>query len=272
MSFVIKKSSDIIKEKLNTTIDSGGRFGNTFMRNIVSDKIAKTNDLSFTYDRLQEMNSLGISLYMDGQHHYEETLLLEDKIIDAVLFDEYTIRKFVKMRNILFKQHSYNPFNIYDHAWCQTPSIAKYIRMFVETQKENIMNANPYKERYKNNNSVIVHVRLGDIVDLKFYTKYEYYEKALSSISFEKGFITSDSIDHEICKKLIHKFNLEHLNLNVIQTIQFASTCSNIILSTGTYSFVIGLFAFFSKIYYPEVKVRWHGDIFVFKDWNKICY
>jgi hypothetical protein len=92
----------------------------------------------------------------------------------------------------------------------------------------------------------------------------------LSLILFETGYISSDSIDHEICKKLILKYKLIIYNDNEINTIQFASTNKYIILSSGTFSWLIGIFSFFSEVYYPKIKVIWHGDIFVFPKWKEI--
>lgn len=62
--------------------------------------------------------------------------------------------------------------------------------------------------------------------------------------------------------------------LNEIDTIMFGSTCKNIILSNGTFSWMIGVFGYHSTIYYPDPKLKecWHGDIFVFDDWNKVQY
>jgi hypothetical protein len=60
------------------------------------------------------------------------------------------------------------------------------------------------------------------------------------------------------------------LDINEVDTIKFASTCKYIILSNGTFSWMIGVFAFFSDIYYPIMKKKWNGDIFVFEDWKGI--
>jgi hypothetical protein len=49
----------------------------------------------------------------------------------------------------------------------------------------------------------------------------------------------------------------------------FASTCNHIVLSGGTFSWLIGFLAFFSKsIYYPRIKNKWYGDIFIFPHWE----
>ena len=51
----------------------------------------------------------------------------------------------------------------------------------------------------------------------------------------------------------------------------FGSTCNNIVLSGGTFSWLIGFLAIKSEnIYYPEIKQKWYGDIFSFSNWKKI--
>jgi hypothetical protein len=47
---------------------------------------------------------------------------------------------------------------------------------------------------------------------------------------------------------------------------------TNIVLSNGTFSFLIGLFGYNSIIYFPTIKIKWHGDIFIFPDWNRVDY
>ena len=118
------------------------------------------------------------------------------------------------------------------------------------------------------NNDVFIHVRLGDIQD-KWNNSFEYYNSILEKMSFDKGYISSDTIDSEICVKLIDKYNLNIINENEVKTIMFASTCTNIVLSGGTFSWLIGFLAFYSKyIYYPmDKKDKWYGDIFVFDEW-----
>ena len=170
-----------------------------------------------------------------------------------------------------------------DFAWCQTSSIVSHIRNIVNFENR-VFEANPYKNRYGNNNDLFLHVRLGDTIDLKFNVIYKYYDEILDKIYqsdnyknnlyFNSGvsYITSDSIGHEICQKLIHKYNLKIYNSDEIDTIQFGSTCQNIVLSNGTYSWLLGLLSFCSNVHYPTIKVKWHGNIFVYPDWHEIGY
>jgi hypothetical protein len=93
----------------------------------------------------------------------------------------------------------------------------------------------------------------------------------IKKIGFNKLYIATDDTSHEIIKNITSEYNLaEIVNLNDINTIQFGSTCKNIILSQGTYSAMIGYLAFFSNIYYTildEVNI-WHGDIFSIPNWK----
>ena len=101
------------------------------------------------------------------------------------------------------------------------------------------------------------------------------YNKVIEDIQFTNGYISSDSLDHPICNELIQKYNLKPLlTEDCIDIIMFGSTCKNIILSNGTFSWMIGALGYHSTIYYPDPKLKqsWHGDIFVFEDWNKVQY
>jgi hypothetical protein len=53
----------------------------------------------------------------------------------------------------------------------------------------------------------------------------------------------------------------------------FGNTCKHIVLSGGTFSWMIGFFAYNAKnIYYPKIKneQRWYGDIFDLPNWKAI--
>jgi len=73
---------------------------------------------------------------------------------------------------------------------------------------------------------------------------------------------------------LIDKYNLTVFEGNEVQTMQFGSTCKHIVLSKGTFSWWIGVLSFDSNVWFPENKniKPWHGEIFIFPEWNKVCY
>ena len=163
--------------------------------------------------------------------------------------------------NYIFK-----PSNIVIHndIWLQTKKYCLYLYKYFNNlvYKNKIIMSNVFKERYNNNNDLFIHLRLGDVQSntLKV-TKY--YDNLLSKLDFENGYISSDSIQNETCKYFIKKYNLNIVNYSEVKTIMFGSTCNNIILSGGTFSWLIGFFAFYSEnIYYPYYENPWFGDIF----------
>jgi hypothetical protein len=110
-------------------------------------------------------------------------------------------------------------------------------------------------------------VRLGDAVP--YCPSYDYYDKVLGKLDFKNGYISSESLDHEICQKLMIKYDLMPLNYDEVDTIMFASTCKYIVLTNGIFGWLIGVFGWFSTIYYPNLDLRpkHHGDVYGFTDW-----
>ena len=99
-----------------------------------------------------------------------------------------------------------------------------------------------------------------------------YYEKVLSNEMFVNGYISSDSINDPLCQTLINKYNLTIIDKSEVETIMFASTCNIIVLSGGTFSWLIGFFSFFSKnIYYPNIDNPWYGNIFNLLNWQSVA-
>jgi hypothetical protein len=99
-----------------------------------------------------------------------------------------------------------------------------------------------------------------------------YYINTINGINYSDLYISTDSLNHSFILNLKQRFpKLIIINSNEINTIQFASTCKNIILSHGSFSAVIGYLSFFSQIYYPEYESGkiWYGDMFSINNWNK---
>ena len=207
----------------------------------------------------EDFENIGIEFYKNGTNNYNETTetieINNDNFLNYIINDKLTINC-----NVTFNPTSY----------FQTKEFAIYIRNYLlqDAIKSNIINKNEFNIRYNNNNDVYIHVRLGD--SIKYNPGFEYYDSILSKLSYTNGYISSDTINHDICQKLINKYNLKIIICNEIQTIKFGSTCKYIILSNGTFSWFIGVLSFFSIIYFPKIKYPWHGNIFVFNDWNEI--
>jgi hypothetical protein len=241
---------------MNTTIAHGGRFGNLFFVGIALSFISKNNNLLVSYKNGEKLKEFGIDLFT-GNKTYETSIELKDE-------------NFMKL---IIGQPILKNITIQNNVWCQTKEFAVYLKDYfnIPDNKNAIMKANRFKERYNSNNDVFVHIRLGDIIG-HYNQPFKYYDKVLSSLKFENGYYSSDSIDHPICQKLSEKYNLKKIVESEEKTIMFGNTCKYLVLSGGTFSWMIGFFGFFSEVYYPKIHIRWHGDIFVFPEWKEIEY
>jgi len=233
------------------------RFGNLFFINLAVHFICLKNKLKFDYKYYDQFQNLGIDLFI-GTNEFKETFTLTDENFFEELLSE----------NVLFQN-----LMVKNDTWCQTREFCLYLREYFQLKKikGKVVNKNIYKDRYNSNNDIFIHVRLGDIEN-KWNNSFEYYDKILEKTEFTIGYISSDTISSDICQKLIIKYNLNIIEENEEKTIMFASTCNNLILSGGTFSWLIAFLAFYSKnIYYPlNNKNKWYGDIFIFPEWSGI--
>ena len=241
---------------MTSTLRCTGRLCNHLIRNVAVSLVAKKNNLFAEYGYYNEIQSLGIDLFV-GEKKYDKYMTLpEEDIMEFLEYDDLTCDL------IIVEWHTF-----------QTKEFTNYLYQYFREEgvQTNIIQKNQYQERYKNNNDCYVHIRLGDVIQQN--PGFQYYDKAISQLSFDNLYISSDSIDHEICKQIIEKYpKTVVIQQDQIDTIKFASTCKHIVLSHGTYSACIGYLAFFSDIYYPAIddKTIWCGDIFSIPSWNCI--
>ena len=248
--------------KINTIRNSPGRFGNHFVRGFACNFLAKKLNLKFDYGQYYPMiKELGINFFEDGKntYAYSNTLYIDDKYFDDIFYKIMSSKKPPELNIIMFD------------SYYQTSKFANLLQKYFQIEEYNnpVIKNNIYKYRYNNNNDLFVHVRLDDV---KIHNAgFEYYDKILSSIKFDKGYIASDEITHEICKKLIKKYNLKVINLPEIPTIMFGSTCRYVVLTSGTFSFVIGILSFFSKVFYLKQFNTWcPASLYEINDWTEV--
>jgi hypothetical protein len=232
-----------------------GRFGNIFFINMFLHFISIKNNLKCYYKNESLFNQLGI-FFNKGENEYETNCVINDKNFLYIL------------KNKIFPQSNV----ILKNVWFHTKEFCTLLKTYFEKEKikNKIIEKNIYKNRYNNNNDLFIHIRLGDVTEITS-NHAEYYSKLLNIIDYDVGFISSDTITHPLCVQLISKYKLKIIDYNEVNTIMFASTCKNIILSGGTFSWLIGFLAFDSEcIYYPDIENKWYGEIFTFSNWNKI--
>ena len=240
---------------INTSKTHNGRFGNLFFINMMCHFLALKYDINFDYKYEENFSKLGIYFYKGNNSYKNFIQLTDDNFLEKINF-------------------SHDPCNILinNYLWCQTTEFVEILKKYWYNKfnKIQIKNNNKFKSRYKSNNDLFIHVRLGDLFDKNIDLK-NYYLKCLNTLKWQRGFISSDSINSDFCKELIIKFNLNIIDENEVDTIMFSSTCNNLILSGGTFSWMIGFFAYESaNIYYPLIKEPWYGRIFEPMNWKVI--
>mgnify|MGYP003706964219 CR=1 FL=1 len=227
---------------MSFTTSGNGQLCNQIIRNLALSLIAEKNNLYVTYSNFDKINNkLGIILFV-GKNKYHNT-----EIIGGGDYMEYFQSKSAIKCNLNFM-----------HGYFQNKQITNILYNHLRLNKKHIMDKNPYKFRYKNNNDVFLHIRLTDAVD--FNPGMNYYDKCINIIvnEYDNIYIGSDDFNHILIKKLKKKYpKIIFIEKDPINTIQFGSTCKYVILSHGSFSAVIGYLAFFSKIYYPDYKPKW---------------
>jgi hypothetical protein len=240
----------------NNTFIHNGRLGNLFFINMVFHFLSLKLNINCFYKYKKKFDKLGIYFH-NGTNKFEDSILLTD----SNFFD-------------LINNSSLSKNNIYinNENWFQTKEFAYYLKEYFNTPylKYRIIEKNIFKHRYKNNNDLFIHVRLGD-VENRNENLLSYFDNTISKLNFNQGFISSDDIDNSLCKFLISKYKLTKIDYDEIKTIMFATTCNNLLLSGGTFSWLIGFLSFYSKnIYYPNLKNCWYGNIFQFPFWKSV--
>ena len=234
-----------------TTTTENGKLGNQIIRNLAVSFIAQKHNLNVNYCNKAKIEELGILLF-SGIHSHPYQIVLNDDNYFNVLNSPILRYNLLPNRN-----------------YFQTKEITQLLHRNLHANKENIIGKNVFKNRYNNNNDVFVHIRLKDASIWN--VGADYYIQTIRSIPFDFLFIATDEPEHEIISKIKETYPRANIVLyNEIQTIQFGSTCKNIILSHGSFSAVIGYLAFFSTVYYPEYEPEkmWYGDMFSIPGWR----
>lgn len=236
-----------------------GRIGNQLFRNLVVNFIAEKFDLYVEYSNNDFFKNMGINLYC-GKNKFDKTELLTD--------DNYFS---------IYNAETLNYNLDSNHNFFQTYELTRIIYNHLNSEKikSNIIDKNHFKNRYNNNNDLFVHVRLDDFKHLM--PKFNFFIDTIKKIKYDNLYISTDEQSSKYISDLINIFPEAQLFLqNEFITIQFASTCKNIILSGGTFSCFIAYLAFYSTIYYPinELNKRQDDVIFIKENnnWIEVNY
>jgi hypothetical protein len=213
-----------------------GDLCNSIFRAIPASLFIEKSYGEIDYQNRDEIEKLGIDL-QQGNMIYENTI----NLTESNFFD------FMRNGNNFH-------FNIMIDGYFQTRKIALMMCDYFRENFPHLYDANPFKERYLNNNDIFIHIRLGDAKNHN--RGIHYYEKAINMITdYENGYIATDSPEDDIVKYISKKYNFKVLNR--IECIQFGFVTNNIILSHGTFSAIIGYMAISSNVYYPSGEPGW---------------
>lgn len=242
-----------------TTTECNGRLGNQIIRNLAVSLLAEKHDLYVNYCNKDLIKKLGIELFIGNLKHSNTVELHEGNYLTY-------------LNNVKLVTCNFNPN---DHFF-QTREITNLLYSYLHTErvKTNIINNNPFNARYNKNNDLCIHIRLTDATGWN--PGINYYMKAISTYAFDNIYIATDDKYHSFIRQILNKYptNTTILDYDEINTIQFASTCNNIILSHGSFSACIGYLSFFSHITYPKYEAHkiWYGDMFHIDGWNELDF
>lgn len=236
-----------------STVKGPGRLCNAILRNLAMSILAEKYDLHTEYERYHAINNeLGIKLFIGNNKH------TQTKVVHNSNFLEYYKNDKPIFHNLNLKDYFH------------TKDITTLSQMYLMSNRDNIINKNPFKNQYNNNCHLFLHIRLTDAKN--FNVGLQYYLSCIDTIEHDKIYIGSDDFNHYIIKQIMIKYpNAILFKDTPIKTIQFSSTCKNIVLSHGSFSAVIGYLAFFSNVYYPDCNPGWCPlGMFLDKKWNPV--
>jgi hypothetical protein len=238
-----------------TSTGNNGRLGNQIIRNLAVSLIAEKHNLAVNYHNNDLIKKLGIELFSGSNTYTSIQNLTDDNYFSVYNYDNLN--------------YNLNP----NYNYFQTKEITNLLYNYLHTDKikSNIIENNPFKDRYNKNNDLFIHIRLGDAA--RFNPGITYYVNALKNINFDNLYISTDDKNHNMIAQLLQLYPSATLfDRDEITTFQFASTCKHLLLSHGSFSAVIGYLSFFSDIYYPEYESHkmWYGDMFSINNWIKL--
>ena len=119
-----------------TTTTMHGRLGNQIIRNLAVSLIAEKHNLFVNYCNFELINELGIDLFV-GKNNYDNTIVLSEENYLSILNND-----------------SLNSNLDPNSGYFQTSEITNLLYKYLQDDKikSNIMNKNPFNDRYNKNN------------------------------------------------------------------------------------------------------------------------
>jgi len=118
-------------------------------------------------------------------------------------------------------------------------------RTFLESIRPRLHEVLVIERRPGHEEDVFVHYRIGDLLlyqrdSERIYTPRQFFNEALKSLRYRKGYISTDSPDHPDYLYLVRKFGLEEVRMPPLETILFGKDFGRLVLSEYSFSGLIG--------------------------------
>lgn len=245
------------------------------INDIVKDLCKLKNDSNITYSLINLKNKN----LKDETIHLIESYFIKKFNKKYLIFINENFIQDIFERKIKFNR---NYIYIYQNIFFQKTKFYNFMLKLIlhfnninNIIVQNLINNNKYKDRYNNNNDIFIHIRAGDIFsNSNLLPTYDYYDKILSNYAndYQNIYLCSDNHKNYIFRNLKKKYKINLIEYGSSDNILFGSTCKYIILSGGSYSFMFGLFGFYSKkiffnknhnkIFSNNEKTRWYPDYY----------
>ena len=235
-------------------------FENSFFINLACHYLSIKYNIAIEYMHYDLVKKFGVELFL-GSNKYKTNFIITNDNFFNLINDSNNINAPIK-ENI----------SLSDDLHCITKDFCLYVRKNYYDNNDNknkIVNCNLFKERYVQNNDLYLHVSTDYVDNNNFKNIKEYYFESIKKVTYDKIYISSKNIDHEICKTIISSYSAIVCDKEITEKIMFANTCKYLILSSDVTSLLIGMFNFFSKsIYYPIIIGSKYNEIFDSFNWK----